>query len=137
MPPIPVLPVLQGELNVARFEMQNNILRLYFRQLNSALAAIKVDTAGGGVTGATAYTVTGNHTTSGSEILNVTAAATITLNTAPRDRETVAVAVQTTGTVNITGDFLLTTGDTTVSVTIPNTTITIMYVSAFSKWVFI
>jgi len=40
-PAIPALPTFRGEITSANIDAENNILRLYFRQLNGTLSAIK------------------------------------------------------------------------------------------------
>jgi hypothetical protein len=53
---------------------------------------------------ATPYTLTADHTTSGTEILRCAADVDIVLNLAPKDRETVVMYLATANTVKITGD---------------------------------
>lgn len=84
---------------------------------------------------AVAYTVTGNHTTLGPQILNVTATSTITLSENPQDREIVVVAVMTDSPVTINGTLLNFTDETSMVIEVPNTVIYLMYVNAFGKWV--
>jgi len=106
-------------------------------EVHVAISGRSANAAAADLGAATAFTVAGDKTTAGPELLNVTAACTITLNPTPQDRETVVVSAQTTGQVDIVGAFLLTTGDTTISITAQNTTLILMYVNAFSKWMLI
>lgn len=97
---------------------------------------------------ATPYTLTSDHTTSGTEILRCAADVDIILNLAPKDRETVVMYLATANTVNITGDIRIYDaalyniaqfnidefGGSTLTFNTQHATAHLMYVRDFEEW---
>ena len=97
---------------------------------------------------ATPYTLTADHTTSGTEILRCAADVDIVLNLAPKDRETVVMYLATANTVKITGDIRIYDaslyniaqfnidefGGSTLTFNTQHGTARLMYVRDFGEW---
>jgi len=97
---------------------------------------------------ATPYSLTSDHTTSGTEILRCAADVDITLNLSPKDRETVVMYLATSSTVNITGDIRIYSaalynvaqfnidkfGGSTLTFNTQHATAHLMYVRSFGEW---